>query len=212
MPNFDIIQKEIKELLRKKLVNGKILLQDCKLIDENSRRSPSYSDPLYVPFYYHLGKFIKPKSVLSLSFNLGLLEKCFFMSCLETEYFLAFHQTDENVYFSNRMGFYNIRKSYKKDFDFFTGDMKNDDFHDRIGKRKWDAIFINEEKNYDYILYMLEISWEYLSDDGCIIIDNALDLKPVKQAYLAFADSVGVKPNFFETRYGTGILFKQLLI
>ena len=208
MLNFDSIQKEIKELLRKQLVNGKILLQDCKLVDENSRRSPAYSDPLYVPFYYHLGKFINPKNVLSLSFSLGLLEKCFFMSCKSTEYLLAFHQFDEKVYFSPRMGFYNIRLSYKGDFDFFEGNMKNDDFHEKISQKKWDLIFINEENNYDYILYMLEISWEHLSEDGCIVLDNALDLKAVKQAYFSFADSVGRKPNLFETRYGTGILFK----
>jgi len=208
MQNFESIQKEIKELLRKQLISGKILLQDCKLIDENSRRSPAYSDPTYVPFYYHLGKFIKPKSVLNLSFNLGLLEKCFFMSCSETEYFLAFHQTDKNIYFSPRMGFYNVRKSYKNDFDYFTCDIKTDHFHTRVSERLWDAVFINEESNFDHILYMLETSWEHLSESGCIIIENAIDLKAVKQAFYAFADSIGRNPNIFETRYGTGILFK----
>ncbi len=208
MLNFEDIQKEIKGLIRKQLVNGKILLQDCKLIDENARRSHAYSDPLYVPFYYHLGKFIKPKNVFSLSFNLGLLEKCFFMSCQETEFFLGFHQFDRNVYFSPRMGIYNIRRSYKADFDFFEGNIKDDSFHVKASSTKWNAIFINEECNYDTALYLLETGWNLLDENGFLIIDYAIDLKAVKQAFHGFADSVGRKPFIFETRYGTGILCK----
>ena len=70
MVRAEDIQKEINEILHNKLLGGKVLLQDCRFVDENSRLSPSYGDPMYAPFYYHLGKLVKPRSVKSMSFNL----------------------------------------------------------------------------------------------------------------------------------------------
>lgn len=208
MFTIEYIQNEIKTLLHQKLINGKILLQDCKVVDENSRRSPAYSDPMYAPFYYHLGKFVTPKSVVSLSFNLGLLEKCFFMSCKTTEYFLAFRNKDENVYFSPRMGFYNIRRSYKGQFDYLESSARDLGLEQRLSSRKWDMVMLNEEFNYDDMLYSLELSWQNMSSGGVIVVDNATDLKSIKQAFHAFADSVGITPAVLPTRYGTGILMK----
>jgi len=208
MPTVEDIQNEIRPLLHKKLVNGKILLQDCKLVDENSRRSPAYSDPMYVPFYYHLGKFVTPKAMVSLSFNLGLLEKCFFMSCKSVEYLLAFRNRDERVYFSPRMGFYNIRRSYKGHFDYLESSARELGLEQRLSSRKWDMVMLNEEFNYDDMLYSLELSWQNMSSGGIIVVDNATDIKPIKQAFQAFADSVGREPAVFPTRYGTGILMR----
>jgi hypothetical protein len=58
------------------------------------------------------------------------------------------------------------------------------------------------------MLYSLELSWQNMSGGGIIVVDNASDIKSIKQALHAFADSVGREPVVFPTRYGTGILMK----
>lgn len=208
MVKAEDIQKEIEEMLRLKLVSGKILLQDCRFVDENSRRSPAYGDPLYAPFYYHLGKSVKPRSVISMSFNLGFLEKCFFMSCKETDKFLAFRQYDSKEYYSTRMGFHNVRKSFKREFLFHQGDINDDNMSIVHLGSEWDLVFINEDSNYDDILLKVEHSWKLMAEGGMLVVENVCDIKRVKKAFEAFADSVDRKPVVFETRYGTGVLTK----
>lgn len=58
--------------LKKELISGKLLLDRFCMINEDSRKSPSYSDPKFTAFYYHLGKYLEPKSLLEVGFDLGL--------------------------------------------------------------------------------------------------------------------------------------------
>lgn len=208
MVRIETIQKELSILLNKKIINGKVLLQNCKFIDENSRKTPAYGDYMYAPFYYHLGKFVKPKNVFSWNFTLGFLEKCFFMSCKETETFFSFRKKDENLYFSPRMGSYNVKKSFKKEFDFYHGSIHDDEINDKITSQKWDCFFITDENSYDDLLYYLDISWKNMADDGIIVVEYIKDLKKMKNAFYAFAESVEKEPIIYNTRYGTGILQK----
>jgi len=204
-------QKQLCELLQMKIINGKVLLQDCKLIDENSRRSPAYSDPMYAPFYYHMGKLVLPKNFLSMSFSLGLLEKCFFASCKSVDNVLLVRQNESGIYYSPRMGIQNIRKSYKGKMDFIEGDSRDELVSKRLKCEKWDFVLINQECGYDDALYMLEESWACMSDNGIVVMENVNDIKSVKQAFHGFADSVRKEPIIFDTRYGSGVLLKGVL-
>ena len=185
-----------------------MLLQDCKLIDENSRKSPAYSDPLYAPFYYHLGKFVSPRTVLTVGFTLGLLERCFFESCRTVERFAAMRVRDPDVYYSPRMGLYNVRRSYKKPVEYFEGTLKDDSGMSAVSSEKWGVVFLFEESRYDDALFSMETLWSHVEQGGAMVVENVEDLKPVKRAFHAFADSVGRNPNVFSTRYGTGVLYR----
>lgn len=206
MPDDGDTQRQIKELLRGKLVGGKVLLQDCKLVDENSRKSPAYSDPLYAPFYYHLGKFLCPKSVLTLGFTLGLLERCFFESCKTVERFAVLRVPDPGVYYSPRMGLYNVGRSYKGPVEYHEGSLREDSGTSAVSSGRWGVVFVFEETRFDDALYSMESMWGHLEPGGSMVVENVEDLKPVKKAFHAFADSVGRTPNVFATRYGTGVL------
>lgn len=205
MIKISTIQKELQILLNKKIINGKVLLQNCKFVDENSRKTPAYFDPLYSPFYYYLGKYLKPKNVFSWNFSLGYLEKCFFMSCKETEHFMAFRKKDD-VFFSPRMGAYNISKVYKKESCFLKDTLHSDELHEKIKSRKWDCFFITDENSHDDLLFMLELSWENLNEDGVLIVEYVNDLKKMKNAFFAFSKNYDITPIIYNTRYGTGIL------
>ena len=207
MRRIEHIQNDLRLSLKKKLIHGKFLLNNCKFLDENSRLTPSYNDPSYAPFYYYLGKLLNPKSVFSWNFSLGFLEKCFFMSCKDTESFFAFRKK-EDVFFSPRMAVYNVKKSFKNDFNFYHGKIHDDELHKNITKRKWDCFFITEENRYDDLLYFLELSWDNLNNNGIIVVEYVSDLKKMKSAFHAFAENNELKPFVFNTRYGTGILQK----
>lgn len=185
-----------------------MLLQDCKLIDENSRKSPAYSDPMYAPFYYHFGKFVCPKRVVTVGFTLGLLERCFFESCKSAEEFLAIRVPSDDVYYSPRMGLYNVRRSFKRKTEFISGGVKDDAVHASLASGKWGAVFLLDETRYDDCLYALETVWGHMEQGGCLVVENVEDLRAVKQAFHAFADSVGRRPEVYATRYGTGVLYR----
>ena len=207
MIKMSTIQKDLQSHLNKKLITGKVLLQNCKFVDENSRKTPAYHDPLYSPFYFHLGKYIKPKTVFSWNFSLGFLEKCFFMSNKETEYFMAFRNKDD-VYFSPRMGSYNVKKCYKNDFYFLNDSIYSDELHSKLTSKKWECFFITDQNSYDDLLYMLELSWENINENGIIVVEYVKDLKKMKNAFYAFAKNYDTEPIVYNTRYGTGILQK----
>lgn len=194
------LELNINKLLRKQLVSGKILLDKLSFIDENSRKTAAYVDPNYTPFYYHLGKFIKPKSFLSFNFNLGLLESCFLKSCQTVDYFYGFHQETKD-YYSKRMGIYNLK--FKKDKKVYIGDFRDNNFCSSV-ETSWDFILINDEKSYDRCLEYLEFVWPYLNENGVITVENTYKTDSFKN----FSESVNRESLIFNTRYGTGIIQK----
>ena len=204
MVELDSLKKNIDKLLKKQLISGKIFLDKLGFIDENSRKTVAYTDPNYVPFYYYLGKFIKPISFLSLNFSLGLLESCFFKSCKSVEYFYGFHQKNKD-YYSIRIGNKNL--GFKKNKKIYIGDFRDDNFNKDV-ENSWDLVLINEELSYDRYLEYLEFIWPYLNENGLIICENICYDSAGKNAFISFSESINRKPVIFHTRYGTGILQK----
>jgi len=202
-----LLQKNISILLEREFVNGKILLDRMAMINESCRRSPAYSDPRYAPFYYHLGKFISPKNILSLNFGLGLLESSFLVSCKSVEHFMAFRRPAEE-FFSFRMGVNNIKLNYKGVISVYINNMYDDEFVEKISPIKWDMVIINEEMNYDDHLSYLEFIWPYVAENGIVVTEYVKRNESASDAFFAFSESVNRPPISFETRYGTGILQK----
>lgn len=209
MEKIDLLslQKNLSVLLEKELVGGKILLDKMSMLDETSRRAAAYSDPKYAPFYYHLGKFVTPKSLISFNFGLGLLESSFLVSCKTVEHFTGIRQPAPE-YYSPRMGINNIKLNYKGTLYFYINNIYDDALVEKISPIKWDMVVINEEMTYDDHLAYLEFVWPYLNDNGIVVAEYIKRNESASNAFYAFGESVNRPPISFHTRYGTGILQK----
>ena len=208
--SLEILKKEINVMLERQIITGRSLLDRFCVIDESSRKSAAYIDSRYAPFYYHLGKCIKPKTMLEIGFDLGLLSASFLTSCSSVEEFFGFKETARGEFFSNKLGIKNIKKSCKNKKLFYHGNMFDDEFDKTIKSKKWDLILINEEKDYDKSLQYLETAWESLNENGFIIVEYLNHHKPSKEAVYDFCENKELKIIEFKTRYGTGIIINEI--
>ena len=178
-----------------------------RFIDEASRRTPAYSDPLFVPFYYYLGKYVKPKTVVEMGFRLGLFSGSFFKSCSTVDYFFAFQNKPE-VFYSPRLAKANIKQSYKGLMDFYVGSVLDDVFVDKLSYKNWDLVIINEEESYDTHRTYLDYVWSNVSHEGLVVMDYVNSHKPAGDALVDFCKGNNRDPIFLKTRYGVGIVKK----
>lgn len=209
MEKFDIHEIEPKLIndLEHGAISGRNILDRFRVIDENSRKTAPYLDHKYAPFYYHLGKYVKPKSVVEIGFDLGLLSCSFFTSCKSSEEFFGYREISP-TYASIRLGKANINLRFKGHADYYVGKMLDDEFIRIFSNKKWDLIIVNDETHYDKHLEYLETIWPNLSEHGIIVCEYIKRHNPAKEAFFAFAESRNRKPVTFSTRYGTGIVQK----
>lgn len=200
------LQKKIENDLNKENISGKILLGKLKFIEEASRHTSAYSDPRYAPFYYYLGKYIKPKNVVEIGFGLGIFSSCFFMSCRSTEYFLGFQEKTEG--FNRKLGRDNIKNNYSGEFDIHVGSVIEDGFLEKFSPNSWDLSIFNIETTYDQHKFYLDLVWDRMNLDGYLVMDYIFHHEPAKRAFADFAFGKNRTPIVFNTRYGTGILKK----
>jgi|SaaInlV_165m_DNA_1040744.scaffolds.fasta_scaffold01469_3 predicted O-methyltransferase YrrM len=206
--------KELKEIvsnlesnLQDGLISPRIILSSLRFIDESSRKSGAYADPLYMPFYYHLGKHISPKSYIQIGFNLGLSSACFMKSCNSVEDFLAFQRKNE-VFYSSRLSIKNVKNHYKNNFSFYHGGFHDEAFEKSVHSKKWDLIMVNERILYDTHLECLEILWPFLSSGGFLVVDRVVSDKSAKDSFSNFCNIKNRDPFVIKTRYGVGIVQK----
>lgn len=178
-----------------------------RMITEDSRKTPAYQDPRYVPFYYWLGTKINPKSMIEIGFRLGLFSACFLKSCKSVERFFAF-QEQSSEFYSPKLGVSNVKDNFKGIFDFYLGKTTDDKFCNYIESSSWDLVLINEESSYDKHRDYLDLVWNKLNPDALIIMDYVNKHLPSKEAYFDFCKSKNRQPMLISTRYGVGILQK----
>lgn len=209
MLKYDLneLKEKVEKDLEKQIVNSKVLLDKFCLIDEDSRKTAAYLDPNYSCFYYHLGKYIEPKTVCEFGFDLGLLSGSFLTSCKSPIRFFGYKQNSQE-FSSMRLGRLNIKLVFKKEIDFYSGNLFDQEFIDIFSPNSWDLVILNCEDKYDKHLEYLEIIWPRLSENGFIIAEYINHYIPGRDAFLAFCESKNRKPVMFQTRYGTGVLQK----
>jgi len=194
--------------MKKGVISARVLLNSFSFIDEDSRKTGAYDDPRYMPFFYHLGKYISPKNVLEIGFNLGLFAGCLFKSCKTCEYFLGFREADNDEYFSTRIALKNVKKSFKNKTDVYVGDIHDEDFQIKLSHKKWDLVFIDEEISYDLFMMHLDTVWKCVSFDGLVVVDKLDSIPAARRALVDFCKKNNKSPIFFNTRYGVGIINK----
>jgi hypothetical protein len=198
---------KINKILRKPVIPSEIILSKFKLLDVNSAKSFTYNDPTYYPFFYYLGREIKPKNVLEIGLSLGLSTGSFFTSCKSVENFLAF-QTYKDDDLSYKVGVKNVRKKFKKNFKFFLGNFSDDEFLNLMKDNVWDLILFNEELSYDQYMARLDRLWQNLALDGMLILDKINYLKSAKTAYCDFCKIKNRDAEIFKSKFGSGLIIK----
>jgi hypothetical protein len=195
--------KDLNNNLNSQYISPKILLDKLRLLDEDSRKSAQYQDPFYLPFYFHLSKYIFPKNVLQSNLNLGLEISCFLQGNKTIEKFFGFQNYTEEFY-SNRIAFSNIKSINKKiALDYYFGKI-----YDLVLDYNFDLIIVNEKSNFDKINDMLNIFWNKLNLNGCLVMDFLSYDKKIKNIFLDFCKSNNRQPVLCKTRYVTGIVIK----
>ena len=198
------IKTEIEILLTKPF-NTRVLLNMARMINESDRRTSSYTDPNYIPFYYHLGKLIKPKAVVEVGLRLGLTGAAFLRSCQSVEEYLALQVLNGDDYYSSRLAKANIRDHYRGVLYTHAGSIEDDNFSASLEARLWDLVVINDEFSYDDHLLTLETLWPCVSSGGYLVCDYTKSHPPTRKAWDGFCVSRNLKSEFVDTRYGVSI-------
>ena len=199
MIDLEILQKKLYEDVKKSRVNTSLLCNNFLFISEGSKKSSAYIDPKYIPFYYHLGKYIQPKNMIEVGLRLGLFSSCFLKSCKSVEYFLGFQQKN-NEYYSPRFALNNIGFNYSGKIEIIV-ESKIPDL-----KTKFDLSIINEELDYDIHRIYLDTLWNVMELDGLIVHDYIHSNKLVGTAFRDFAKTKNRDIIEIKTRYGVGIV------
>lgn len=198
------LKKSLEDSLNKQLISPRILLDNLRLIDESSRKSGAYQDPLNFPFYYHLGKYLKPKKLMNFGLRLALNTCCFLRSCKTVEEIFGFEKVGSE-FFSPRLAIANIKDLNKKiKINFYFGYLEN--FISDI--KNVDLVLCNDQLDQEEMQKSFEMIWDSLNSDALYVVDYVDSNKNVNNAFKSFCSIVNRNPTFIKTRYGIGIVQK----
>ena len=200
---------ELKQLIEndisKFLMPPRVLLTKFHMLDDAARETVVCSDPTYFPFYYHLGKYIKPKNIIQIGFGLGLVAGSFMSSCDTIEEFFGIHTPNETNYTwrTGRTNVLSVNPKLKSNFKIAVGDFKD---YEHLVSKKWDLVLINDHMEYDKYRYILDVLWDSLNLD-CFMIVDMIDTQSVCSK--GFMDLCKIKNRecvVLKTLYGSGII------
>lgn len=194
------IFKILKHNFENKNISTNVIIPNIKTINNLSKNSPAFTDPKYLPFYYRLGCEIKPKSVIQIGSNMGLVGACFLKGCDTVENWtcIDINNNHTNIIKSNLLKKYYL--SIKN--LFIIDDIKKIEL-----KEKYDLAFLTE--NLDHIFYdCLMYLWDNTKSNGVLVVDFIFE-KNIDEIFKNFCEVKNLNPFLFNTRYGTGILVKR---
>lgn len=199
--------EQLEKDLTKSIVTTNMLTSGFKFINESSKRSGAFNDALYIPFYYHLGKYLKPKKLLEIGFDLGFISSCFLKSCNTVDYLLTF-QNKLNDNWDRNLGKSNIKKNYKKEFEVHCGELLDKELLDKIEDNAFDLAIINFQGSYDSLFTLCDFIYLKLNKDGFIVMDFIKSNKKNEEIFFNIANGYKKEYKVFNTRYGTGVIKK----
>jgi len=204
--NIEQIKADVTREIKKQLIPARVLLTQFSLIDGNDRKSLEFQDPRFYPFFYHLGKFIKPKTMLEIGFNLGMASGCFLKTCKSVDHLLAF-QRKTPIYFSSRFGFKNLKRIYNKKLDFYNGSIMDEAFLNKLSAISWDFVIFNDILKYDEYRIFMETIWSHISVDGYLLVDHCRN-EVTKRFVEDFSKIINREHVVINTRNGTALYQK----
>lgn len=201
------LKSDLESLLAKPF-NARVLLNTARLINENDRRASAYTDPNYIPFYYHLGKLLQPEAVIEIGLRLGLTGAAFTRSCESVKEYLALQEVKEDGYYSTRLAKANIRDHFKGELYTHVGSVDDEEFSARLEAHQWDLAIINDEVGFDRHLLLLETLWPHMKLGGWMVCDYVQTHRPAMQAWEGFCKARNRTPEYLGTRYGVSLVQK----
>lgn len=174
------MKDKVEQSFRKGLVNTNLLLAHAKLLTTNSNNSLEFLDKKYLPFYYHLGKYTDPISVIQVKPKLGLPALCFLQGCSTVESWVVVGNFDR---------FISANISQKTKLEFVEQ-----------SNRKYDMAFVSESFDKSD----LDLLWSSLKDEGLLVADYINE----STVFFEFGDIHSRDVIKFDTRYGVGLIQK----
>jgi hypothetical protein len=205
--NLPEIYRKTTAELNKGIVTPRILLDRLRVPDESCRKSSEYQDSRYVPFFYHLGKFISPTSLFQLGVGLGFPICSLLQSCKSVEKIFLF-QPSSKEFFSPRLTISNIKDHFKGDLGYSYGNFTDVEFAENFDKGNWDFAFVNVIATLDSYRNYLDLVWQRMPVGGIIAVDYLSSYQESQDAFSTFCKVVNREPVIFNTRNGTGLIQK----
>ncbi len=181
------------------------LLGRSRLIDEGSRETSEFTDPRYLPFYYHLGSVFPVENLMEIGFRLGLPSACLIQGCKNIKNYFGFREKQEE-YYSQRLARGNIKDYFRGKFESYCGLTTDSKFIDCLKEFKWDVVLIDEETSYDKHRAYLDLVWSSLAWGGLLVVDYLDKHEASRKAFREFCATHSREPVLFPTRYGVGII------
>lgn len=204
---LDKIESDIRDRLAKQPISSRVLLDRLRILDESSRRTSQYQDPNYLPFYYYLSKFISPKSVLNVGFDLGLPICCFLTGNSTTERALAFQPADKSFY-SPRIAISNVTDVRPGIIlDYYYGKILDGELESKMSKG-FDCVIVSSKMNPDDLNDIMEISWRHMNLDAFLVVDHVSSNPKEGDIFRSFCKAKSRPAVVFPTRYGVGFTQK----
>ena len=205
--NLRELKKLVNTDLSKYLITTQVLLGKFNMLDDAARNTVVCSDQSYFPFYYHLGKYIKPKNMVEIGFGVGLNSGCFMSSC-ETveELFVTQPVMETEVWRVGRTNILKVNQKLRNNLKVAIGDFK--DYEAYISSQKWDLIFLNIPMKYDEYRYVLDVLWECLNFDAYMIVDKINSEDVCQKGFRELCKTKNGEYIELGTLYGSGIVKK----
>lgn len=174
------------------------------VVDSPSRIATAYQDPNYLPFYFHLGRVVRPEKSFFVGLELGLQIGCVFQGC-ESPASATCVQPPPDHFYSPRMALSNIKSASKGRASISVhmgsvGEYKDSSFP----KESFDLAAILVSMPSDSLMDSMDICWSLLKAEGLLVVDF-LDEKRSVLVFSDFCKARGLDFGLLKTRYGAGI-------
>lgn len=188
--------KALQDKLDNPTIYSKHLLGKVALLNESDRESGAFTDPRYLPFYYHIGKLSGAKSLCRIEHTLALEDVCFIQGA-KTERWFGYEPM-----IINNAGVNLAQVNVGKFCEEVTRCIDLNDFEEKVVEG-FDAFIVTHARHLE--VFRDDI-WNNLSHEGLLIVDNIYSDEDGKEIFSNFAKSVSRETNFFKTRLGIGIV------
>ena len=198
---------EIESRLSKGTISSRTVLGRMSLVDQESSAGPSYQDPSYFPYYFHVGRVLNPARLLCVGLDLGLQAGCVLQGCESPELMSAIQPPPGHPY-SPRIAVANIRKVTSRGFSIsvHVGGLA-DPYFAGILPSYFDLAFVTSPLGADSMMDHMHQCWDGLKEGGFISVDRLSNVG-AEDIFRDFCKSRSVPFRLFGTRYGCGIAKK----
>jgi len=204
---MDDLVKKVRESFSKGALPPQPLLAKFKYLPTGTAERAYFYDPKYYPFFFYLGRHLQAENVLDMSLGNGIPLGCLLLGCRNVKSIVAF-QTEKPHGYSARLAKHNVRTAYRGEFQSYVGSIDDPKLQKSLGSREWDTVLLTEELPYDDCLSYIRFIWPNVAKGGLLIMDRLNYVKSIGRAFKDFARTNNRETAVFDTKYGTGLLWK----